>query len=192
MGTASTPRVALNLSWITPGLAVGGRYPMEAAAHLARTLGVSQVVDVRVEDCDDEQVLRAHGITLLHLPTQDMRAVQAAMLRDGVAWVRARLAEGHRVLIHCEHGIGRSALLALCVLVDAGYGPLAALSLAKRRRAVVSPSPEQLEAYRAFCAEWSAAHAPAWQVPSFEELAWIAYSHLRTAGPAQNEAPEPC
>ena len=188
MGVATAE---LNFSWLTPQLAVGGRYPMEAAAYLARSLGVRHVVDVRVEDCDDEQVLRTHGITLLHLPTQDMRALQAAMIRDGVAWVRARLAEGHRVLIHCEHGIGRSALLALCVLVDAGHGPLGALALAKRRRAVVSPSPEQLEAFRAFCADWRAAHAPAWQVPSAEELAWIAYSHLREASPAHNEATEP-
>jgi predicted protein tyrosine phosphatase len=183
--------VALNLSWITPQLAVGGRYPMEAATHLARALGVRHVVDVRVEDCDDERVLREHGITLLHLPTQDMRALQRRMIHDGVAWVRARLAEGHRVLIHCEHGIGRSALLALCVLVDAGHGPLGALALAKRQRAVVSPSPEQLEAFRAFCADWREAHAPAWQVPTFDELAWIAYSHLREPGLAQNEAPEP-
>jgi len=180
----------LNLDWVTPQLAVGGRYPMEAAAHLARTLGIRHVVDVRVEDCDDEQVLRTHGITLLHLPTQDVHALQRTMLHDGVRWVRARLEEGHRVLIHCEHGIGRSALLALCVLVDAGHAPLEALALAKRQRGKVSPSPAQLSAFIAFCEEWHAAQRPAWSPPTFDALAWIAYSHLRKpdAGP---DAPLP-
>jgi predicted protein tyrosine phosphatase len=105
----------LSLDDMTPRFAVGGRYPMGAAAHLAGHLGIRAVVDVRVEDCDDEWVLRRHGITLLHLPTQDMCAIHFPMIRRGVAWVRERLARQEKVLIHCEHGIGRSALLALCV-----------------------------------------------------------------------------
>ncbi|ATB33806.1 protein-tyrosine phosphatase family protein [Melittangium boletus] len=171
----------MNLDWVTPELMVGGRFPMEAAAHLAQRLGIRCVVDVRVECRDDEEVLRAHGITLLHLPTVDRCAISLPMIRDGVAWVGERLARGDKVFIHCEHGIGRSALLALCVLVSRGYAPREALALAKRQRPKVSPSPEQLEAFLAFAREWKQAHAAAWAVPVFDELAAIAYSHLRTS-----------
>ncbi len=135
----------LNLDWVTPLLAVGGRFPTEAAEHLASRLGIRHVVDLRVEECDDEHLLREHGITLLHLPTKDMRAVSRAMLRDGVHWVTRHLEGGHKVYIHCEHGVGRSATLALCVLVAQGDIPLEALARAKRARWQVSPSPEQLE-----------------------------------------------
>lgn len=168
----------LNLSWITAELAVGGRYPMEAAACLARELGIRRVVDVRVEMVDDEDVLGAHGIELLHLPTLDRCAVSLPMLHDGVAWVNAQLSAGHKVYVHCEHGIGRSALLACCVLVSRGLPPLDALELAKTRRPQVSPSPEQLQAFLAWLAEWSAARAVAWTQPSLEELMRIAYRHL--------------
>jgi hypothetical protein len=168
----------LNLHWISTELALGGSYPMERAGELATQLGIRRVVDVRSECCDDAEVLRAHGIELLHLPTQDMMAVSQAMLEKGVAWVNAQLAAGQRVYIHCEHGIGRSALLMLCVLVSRGSEPLAALDHAKSRRALVSPSPEQLEAFREFL-RYRATHAVPWNVPTFEELAWIAYSHLR-------------
>ncbi|GEL74355.1 hypothetical protein MVI01_61390 [Myxococcus virescens] len=174
-----TPEWALNLDAVTPSLAVGGRYPMEAAAYLAGPLGIRSVVDVRVEDCDDERVLRQHGITLLHLPTQDMQAIRLPMIHDGVAWVRARLARREKVLIHCEHGIGRSALLALCVLVEGGLPPLEALSLAKDRRNLVSPSPEQLTAFIAYTQALRASREVPWEVPGFDALAAIAYRHLR-------------
>jgi hypothetical protein len=171
--------VELNLDWITPSLAVGGRYPMAAAAHLAQVLNVRHVVDVRVECCDDEEVLRLHGITLLHLPTVDTCAIALPMIRDGVEWVSARLDGGQRVLIHCEHGIGRSALLALCVLVRRGMAPLEALELAKANRGRVSPSPEQLQAFMAFCDAWRTGRRVTWQTPTFDALAHIAYRHLR-------------
>jgi len=159
-------------SWITDALAVGGRFASEHAEQLAQEHRISAVVDLREEDRDDEHVLRRHGISFLHLPTPDNFGVSRAMLDDGVEFTNLHLDAGQRVLIHCEHGIGRSALLALCVLVDRGMDPLAALALAKDRRAVVSPSQAQYEAW----AVWLRAHGHA--VPHFGGFAAIAYRHL--------------
>lgn len=162
-----------NLDWITPELAVGGSFPTERAEHLARDHGIGAVVDLRAECRDDEAVLRLHGLLFLHLPTLDMEAVSPAMLADGVRFSRDQLAAGRKLLIHCEHGVGRSALLALCVLVDAGMAPLEALELAKSRRALVSPSPAQYEAWQG----WLQANGR--EPPGFEAFAAIAYRHLR-------------
>jgi protein-tyrosine phosphatase len=169
----------LNLDWVTPELAVGGRFPLEAAEYLARSLSIRHVVDVRREACDDEHVLREHGITLLHLPTEDLCAIHRHAIDAGVQWVRHHLIRGRKVYIHCEHGIGRSALLALCVLVESGHAPLDALARAKRARPRVSPSPEQLEAFIAWLEERRVVRALPWRTPTFDELADIAYSHLR-------------
>lgn len=162
-----------NLDWITPELAVGGSFPTEKAEHLAREMGVGAVVDLRAEACDDEAALVEHGMAFLHLPTIDHDAVSPAMLADGVAFAGAQLDAGRRVLIHCEHGIGRSALLALCVLVDRGAAPLDALELAKSRRALVSPSPRQYEAWQSWL------QARGLEPPGFDAFAEIAYRHLR-------------
>ncbi|WP_426756514.1 protein-tyrosine phosphatase family protein [Myxococcus sp. Y35] len=175
----SAPSRRLNLDWVLPSLAVGGRFPIDTAEHLAGKLGIRYVVDVRVEACDDAQVLREHGITLLHLPTEDLRALRGDRLDEGVAWVTARLAQGHKVYIHCEHGVGRSALLALCVLVALGHAPLEALALMKQRRWQVSPSAEQLRTFMAWADSWRQRHAVTWQVPTLEALAEVAHSHLR-------------
>jgi hypothetical protein len=166
----------LDLDWVTPELAVGGRFPMDAAGHLARDLGITRVVDVRGECCDDEQVLRQHGMLLLNLPTQDRCAVSQEMLDDGVRWVLAQLDAGHKTYLHCEYGIGRSALLALCVLAARGQDPVQALRLVKSARRKVSPSPEQLGAFRTFIERRGGV------VPSLEALFEVAYAHLRKGG----------
>ncbi|MFL5310330.1 MAG: dual specificity protein phosphatase family protein [Myxococcales bacterium] len=162
----------LDLSWATPQLAVGGRFPIEQVERLARELGITHVVDVRAECCDDEMVLRRHGLVLLKLPTQDRCAVSPDMLDEGVRWVGRQLRQGNKVYIHCEYGIGRSALLALCVLASFGLTPLEALSTLKRARWKVSPSPEQLQGFL----DWVERHGGA--VPSLGALFEIAYAHL--------------
>ncbi len=168
----------LDLHWIRDDLAVGARYPMELAGELASAHRVQSVVDVRLESCDDVEVLRRHGMELLHLPTLDTTGVPIEQLDTGVVWVRERLTRGHRVFIHCEHGIGRSALVGLCVLVDSGHPPLDALRLMKIRRPVVSLSEPQQVRYVEWCARWSGTNRPKWALPSVEDVRDIAWSRL--------------
>jgi len=163
-----------NLSWITEDLAVGGSFPAGKAAALASEHGVGAIVDVRSEACDDPEELAACGLRFLHLPTLDHHAVAQPMLDKGVAFAGKARADGLKVLIHCEHGIGRSATLALCVLVDRGFAPLEALSRAKDVRVLVSPSPAQYEAW----VGWIARRAPRAKAPSFDAFKAIAYRHL--------------
>lgn len=172
---------APNLTFITDDLAVGGAFPSRHAGRLARDLGIRAVIDLRAEACDDEVVLRSHGLTFLHLPTLDHHAVALPMLRDGVAFANRHLERGERVLVHCEHGIGRSALLALCVLVSRGEAPLEALLRAKERRWLVSPSPAQFGAWVEWLAGHRDEHGAPWDLPTFEAFAAIAYRHLAGA-----------
>ena len=175
-------RSPFNFDWIDERLAVGGSFPMEAAEELARRQNVGAVVDLRVERCDDEAVLRVHGLEFLHLPTDDCCAIAPWMIDDGVVWVRERLDGGTRVLIHCEHGIGRSALLALCTLVAGGIEPLDAMNRLKAARPVVAPAAEQLEAFRSWVTGWRKRTGARFEVPSFDALAWVAYAYVRGAG----------
>ena len=161
-----------DLHWLTDSLAVGGCFPMERAMHLAQTHGIRAIVDLRSEDRDDQQSLTAAGIDFLHLPTPDLEPATPAMLDAGVAFVRQHLDCGEKVLIHCQHGIGRSPLLALCVLVELGWEPLDALALAKDKRTAVSPSRLQYEGW----ANWLERHGKA--VPDYHSFGCIAYRHL--------------
>lgn len=165
----------LDLSWITETLAIGGSFPPTQSEALARDHRVSAVVDLRGEACDDEQLLAKHGIELLHLPTIDFSPVSPARLHRGIAFVTAHVSAGRRVLVHCAHGIGRSALLGLCVLVEHGHAPIDALALAKERRRCISPSPAQYEGWAAWLALRRIERGATWSVPTFDEFKAIAY-----------------
>lgn len=177
-GHIEAPGWQPNLTWITDHLAIGGRFPPERTEHLAEVLGVRAVIDLRSEDRDDAAALSRHGIAFLHLPTDDHGAVTPAMIDDGVAFARPYLADEARVLVHCEHGIGRSATLALCIMVDQGFAPLDALALAKDRRALVSPSPAQYAGWTQWLTALRSARGLSWDVPSFASFKAIAYRHL--------------
>jgi protein-tyrosine phosphatase len=160
-------------------LAVGGHVPTDRVEDLARKFAIKAVVDLRLEARDDERVLHEHGLTFLHLPTEDLCAVSQGSLDDGVAFANRHLDRGERVLVHCEHGIGRSATLALCVLVSRGLAPLEALELAKTRRPLVSPSPAQYEAWIQWLISRQRPSEESWTIPSFDSFKAIAYRHLK-------------
>jgi len=133
----------LNLSWITPSLAVGGRIRKGDIVRL-RKIGVGAVVDTRAEHKDDEAALAAQGIKLLYLPTPDTYPLTLEQLREGSTWINQQVDDKHRVLVHCEHGVGRSVLMAAAALVGSGVPPQAAVDLVQEKRWQAAPNRRQL------------------------------------------------
>lgn len=167
---------ACDFDWITEDLAVGGRCAMDRAESLAREHGLGAVIDLRAENRDDPRAWSRCGLIFLHLPTEDHAAVSPAMIDEGVAFARRTRAMARRLLVHCEHGIGRSAMLVLCILTDRGTEPMAALRLVKQRRNRVSPSPAQYEGWAAWLRLRASSSGEA---PSYAAFAEIAYGSGR-------------
>jgi predicted protein tyrosine phosphatase len=165
-----------NFSWITEQLAVGGSFPYDCAEQLAREHRIQAVIDLRGEAIPDPHVLRRHGIALLHLPTEDMCGVRMGDVEHGIRFANEFLDAGQRVLIHCEYGIGRSATLALCLLVHRGHAPLEALELMKKQRPVVAPSPPQFACWSAWLDDYRFSRDDVeWTLPSFDDFKTLAY-----------------
>jgi protein-tyrosine phosphatase len=133
----------MNLSWITPSLAVGGRIHTRDIPRLAE-LGITAVIDCREEASDDELAMARNGIDFLRLPTPDAHTLTQDSLDRGVVWVRERMVQGGRVYVHCSHGVGRAPELGACVLVADGYLPGRALELICARRWQALPNEEQV------------------------------------------------
>jgi protein-tyrosine phosphatase len=133
----------LDLSWVTGSLAVGGRVRPDDIALLA-SKGVTRVVDTRAEYRDDEAALNHEGIELLYLPTPDTHPMTIEELLTGTQWVLRQIKEGQKVLIHCEHGVGRSVLLTCASLVRDGYSSEQARRLVQSKRWQASPNHRQI------------------------------------------------
>ncbi len=139
----------LNMTWITTHLAVGGRVHPEDIKALAAS-GVTGVVDTRSEYCDDAEALAKEHIEFMHLPTADSRPLTIEQMLEGSQWVKARMDQGGRVLIHCEHGVGRSVLLTTAVLVYNGMHAQDALQLVQQKRWQAAPNHRQVRRLREF------------------------------------------
>jgi len=109
---------------------------------------------LRSEAKDDEEEFRRLGIHYLYLPTIDWYPPSQEDLVRGSSWVLDEMEQGRKVLVHCQHGIGRSVILASCVLVRMGYDPYDALTLIKRRRWGAAPNEKQVAALLEFAAAW--------------------------------------
>jgi protein-tyrosine phosphatase len=93
-----------------------------------RRQGVATLVSLLTEEEADEldlaseaAVCRQCGMDFLNFPIMD-RGVPASRqaARELAAHLRDQLRQGNTVAIHCRQGVGRSALLAACVLALLG------------------------------------------------------------------------
>lgn len=167
----------IDFHWLVEGLGVGAALSPEDFSLLDREHRVGALVDCRSEACDSTELLAQHGLAFLHLPAPDAMGLSQAQLDRGVEWIASRWRRGERVLVHCQHGMGRSALLALCSLVSEGHEPLAAFRLARARREKITLSRVQLETWREWLQRWRSRHPTLpWAVPEFEALSQISWA----------------
>jgi protein tyrosine phosphatase (PTP) superfamily phosphohydrolase (DUF442 family) len=150
----------MNMSWITDHLAVGGRIHPKDIPSL-ELLGITAVVDTRAEYRDEAALMEQAHIQLLLLPTRDTFPMTVEQLFTGSQWVQEHMQQGGRVLIHCEHGVGRSVLLTAAVLVYGGMSAHDALQLVQKKRWQASPNHRQVARLREFEAAVAARRARA-------------------------------
>ena len=66
------------------------------------------------------------GFLVFHFPIEDGMVPEDILgLVSILSKIRKRIADGHRVLIHCYGGLGRAVLVAACLLmiIDEDVGP---------------------------------------------------------------------
>lgn len=90
--------------------------------------------------------LRANGIEWLHLPIPDFGTPPRALrIRWPAISLQLRTTlPGARVLIHCMGGCGRSGMIALRLMIDAGEAPEAALIRLRNARPCAVETKAQL------------------------------------------------
>lgn len=153
--TTKLPGQGLNLSRVNDWLHVGGGVPRSRYAEL-KALGITAVIDLRAERCDDAQALAALGIELLHLPVTDRYPPSVEQLMRGVEWALPRLEQGGHLFTHCEHGVGRGPLMGLAVMVARGWDAPVAYRELRKARWQATLNDRQLGGLADFVTAWAA------------------------------------
>jgi protein-tyrosine phosphatase len=117
-------------------------------------LGINTVVsfltpeEIAAFDLESEKALcEAHGIRFVSFPIEDRgvpasRAATANLVND----LKQSLVKGDTVALHCRQSVGRSALVAACLLVASGVQPQKAFERISAARGCAVP--ETLEQER--------------------------------------------
>jgi len=141
--TASLPRVAANITWLTDSLATGGDFdynPRIAAAQLQDLLRqqVGVIIDCRIEANDKALWGAFPQIEYYHLPEDDYFGHKMGNnhFDKAVAIARHAQAHGKKVFAHCHMGINRGPSTAFAILLDRGFSPEDAFDLIRVKRPI--------------------------------------------------------
>ena len=104
---------------IAPGVYQSGAFPTEELSALVERYGIRTVFDLRKAEGEGDvaaeaDTLRALGVRHVHLPFERVPDAQTV---DSFLDLMAK-PESYPVLIHCEHGWGRSRLFAAMYRIE--------------------------------------------------------------------------
>ncbi len=87
----------------------------------------------------------AHRMEFISFPIPDRKVPDSeAEMAVAAARLDAALSSGKNVVVHCRQGVGRTGLVAACLLVTKGLPPKSAVQMLSRvRGASVPETPEQ-------------------------------------------------
>jgi protein-tyrosine phosphatase len=113
--------------------------------------GISTVVSLleseEEEDLDlseESGEVRKQGLEFRSLPIPDRHVPRSETNVIAVLDEMGRsLSKGKNVLVHCRQGVGRSGLVASCLLVKKGLSPGAAIDIVSAARGVAVPETEE-------------------------------------------------
>jgi protein-tyrosine phosphatase len=116
-------------------------------------LETSEVDDLALQQ--EPQLCRQSELEFLHFPIPDRDVPQSVEgFSSLVDLLVCRLRGGHSVVIHCRMGLGRSAVVAACVLAKLGLPVESAWkSIQGARRQSVPDTPEQRAWVTRYCTD---------------------------------------
>ena len=129
----------MDISEITSDLYVGSQ-PEPTDVEALNALNIGLIINMRAE-ARPHAAFHEKPLSTLWLRTYDNFLLPISMrtLEQGVQAALAVLAQGRRVLVHCQRGRHRSVAMAAAILIAQGYSAAQAMRLVREKREPADP-----------------------------------------------------
>ncbi len=97
--------------------------------------GINAIVNLCGEFRDLHEIQTEAGFSVYYFPIQDECAPDIEAMETAFKWLDKAIAEGHKVLVHCRFGVGRTGTFVTCYLMQMGLDMKAAAKTLKLTRA---------------------------------------------------------
>jgi protein-tyrosine phosphatase len=139
----------------------GGDWLRDEVANWKRA-GIDEVLSLLTSDEElaldlqrEKAEVRRQDLEFLSLPIPDRQVPKSeAKLAETLAKINGALLHGKNVVVHCRQGIGRTGLVAACLLVKNGMSPGSAVEAVSAARGVSIPETTEQR-------DWIERYAPA-------------------------------
>lgn len=136
--------------WLTDEVAIWKRAGVNEVLSL-----LTSEEELALDLVSEKTEVTKQDLEFLSLPIPDRQVPKSeAELAETLAKINRALLEGKNVLVHCRQGVGRTGLVAACLLVKNGMSPGAAVETVSATRGVSIPETAEQR-------DWIERYAPA-------------------------------
>lgn len=123
------------LRWITDYMAAGHAPLSYEDLDAIKAQGIDTIINLCGEYCDLHEIQQDRGFEVYYLPIADECAPDMEEMEKALDWLEQRVTQGHKVLVHCRFGVGRTGTFVSAFLMRTGMDLKAAEKKLKGSRA---------------------------------------------------------
>lgn len=134
-----------NFSWLIEGEIAGMARPASVnTLEILKDNDIGAIVSLS-EFSLSKGLIEEFGFEVKHIPLKDFSTPSIKQIEDFIEFAKKIRADGKKLVVHCDAGVGRTGTMLACYLVSKGYNAAKAIEEVRRKRPGSVETKEQEE-----------------------------------------------